>query len=64
MITTAGWYRFVAVFSNVAGYAYVTRSVLDDASLTQIATSGPQPVGGTATLIGNWGGPRYFWLPS
>jgi hypothetical protein len=70
VVTTAGWYRFVFVFSNVAGYAYVTESVLSEAANpettppTLVATSSPQAVGGTATRIGKWGGPGYFWLPT
>jgi hypothetical protein len=69
VITTDGWYRFVFDFSDVAGDAYVTETVYQDApglstTPTQVATSGPLPVGGTATPITNWGGPGYFWLPS
>jgi hypothetical protein len=30
---------------------------------TIIATSTPQPVGGGAEPISDWGGPGYFWLP-
>ena len=66
VITTKGWYRFVFVFSNTAGFAYVTEFVLDESnSLAQVATNGPEPVGGgAATHISTWGGPRYFWLPT
>jgi len=70
VITTDGWYRFVFVFSNVDGFAYLTESVLSDPGATGtpsvIASSSPQPVGGTAsaTAITQWGGPGYFWLPS
>jgi hypothetical protein len=65
VITTDGWYRFVFVFSNVAGYAYVTESVLSEPTLTQMATSGPLAVGaGAPTLASTWGGPGYFWLPT
>jgi hypothetical protein len=69
-ITTAGWYRFVFEYTDTAGYAYVTMSVYSDTggampTLTQIATSGPQPVGGgSAERIGDWGGPGYLWWPT
>jgi hypothetical protein len=70
VITTDGWYRFVFVFSNTDGYAYLTESVLSDPGATGtptvVASNSPQPVGGTAsaTAISNWGGPGYFWLPT
>ncbi len=70
VITADGWYRFVFVFSDVDGYAYLTESVLSDPGATGtpsvIATSSPLPVGGTAsaTPTSQWGGPGYFWLPS
>ncbi len=65
VITTAGWYRFVFVFSNTDGYAYLTESVRSEATGKQIATSGPEAVGGTtAERISKWGGPGYFWLPT
>jgi hypothetical protein len=65
-VTTAGWYRFVFVFSNVAGNAYLTMNVVSEANPTSIiATSMPQPVGGgAAESITAWGGPGYFWLPT
>jgi hypothetical protein len=64
-VTTDGWYRFVFVFSDVTGYAYVTESVYSETTGTpRIATSSPQPVGGTPTSISDWGGPGYFWLPT
>jgi hypothetical protein len=65
-ISTAGWYRFVFVFSNAAGYAYLTMNVVSEASSPAIiATSSPQPVGGgSAEPITSWGGPGYFWLPT
>jgi hypothetical protein len=65
-ISAPGWYRFVFVFSNVAGNAYLTMNVLSEANPgTIIATSTPQPVGGgAAEPISNWGGPGYFWLPT
>ena len=64
-VTTDGWYRFVFVFSDVTGDAFLTESVYSEASGTPlVATSNPQPVGGTATPITSWGGPGYFWLPT
>jgi hypothetical protein len=38
--------------------------VYSEPSLTQVATSGPMPVGGTLSSITTWGGPGYFWLPT
>ncbi len=69
VITADGWYRFVFVFSNVDGFAYLTESVLSDPGATGtpsvMATSSAQPVGGaSATAISNWGGPGFFWLPT
>jgi len=64
-VTTDGWYRFVFDFQDVGGSAYVTESVLTEAiTPAVVSTSLPQPVGGTVTPVGNWGGPRYLWLPS
>lgn len=64
-VTSDGWYRFVFVFSNVAGKAYLTESVYSEPGLSQVATSEAQPVGGgSPQSIHNWGGPGYFWLPS
>jgi hypothetical protein len=63
-ITSAGWYRFVFAFSDNAGNADVTESVRSEPHATLVATSGLQPVGGTATPISGWGGPNYFWLPT
>jgi hypothetical protein len=64
-ITTGGWYRFVFLFSNVSGNAYLTMSVRSEHTGALIASSGPQPLGGgSATPISQWGGPRYFWLPT
>jgi len=69
-ISTAGWYRFVFIYSDTAGYAYVTMSLYSDvfgspATLTLVATTGPQAVGGgTAETISNWGGPGYLWFPT
>lgn len=63
-ITKDGWYRFVFVFSDVKGNAYLTESVRSEATGAVVATSGLKPVGGTPTPVSTWGGPRYFWLPS
>jgi hypothetical protein len=62
IITVSGWYRFVFTFTDVAGNAYLTESVLSESGLTPEATTGAQPVTGTATPISQWGGPGYFWL--
>lgn len=66
-ITTDGWYRFVFVFSNVAGNVFLTENVVSEANPNvPVASSGlPQPlVSGSADDASNWGGPGYFWLPS
>jgi hypothetical protein len=66
VINTDGWYRFVFVFSNVAGNVFLTENVVSEANPnTVIVTSGPQQLAsGSADDISNWGGPGYFWLPS
>ena len=65
VITTDGWYRFVFDFSDTAGDAYLTESVYSEQpSLSQVATSGALPVGGTPASVSTWGGPGYFWLPT
>jgi hypothetical protein len=64
VVTKDGWYRFVFAFSDVGGDAYVTEFVRAEPHATVVATSGPLPVGGTATPISTWGGPGYFWLPT
>ncbi len=64
VVTKDGWYRFVFMFSNVGGNAYLTESVRSEPTGARVATSGQQPVGGTPTPITNWGGPGYFWLPT
>ena len=64
-VTKAGWYRFVFVFSDSHGNAYVAESVFRERTGARIATSGPQPVGaGAPESISQWGGPGYFWLPT
>ena len=65
VITSPGWYRFVYDFTDSGGDAVVTESVYSESGLTQVATSGPQPVNGaSATPVSTWGGPGYFWLPT
>ncbi len=70
VITTAGWYRFVWVFSNAAGKVYLTQRVLAESNLTAppIADSGQQPVqfpGSSSTeLTSQVGGIAYFWYPT
>lgn len=64
VITTDGWYRFVFIFSDVGGSAYVTEKVISESTGKVVVSSGAQPVGGTAEPISNWGGPGYFWLPT
>jgi hypothetical protein len=65
VITKDGWYRFVFVFSDTDGYAYLTESVRSEATGRQVAISGPEPVGGgSPEKISSWGGPGYFWLPT
>jgi hypothetical protein len=69
VVSADGWYRYVFDFSNVAGDAYLTEKVYAEPSaannntLTLVASSGAQPVGGNVTPISQWGGPGYFWLP-
>jgi hypothetical protein len=66
VVTTSGWYRFVFDFSNASNKAYLSEFVYKEGTSTPIATTGLQPVGGTATAesIHDWGGPGYFWLPT
>jgi len=65
VITTDGWYRFVFVFRDHDGDAYLIESVRSEATSQLIASSGWQPVGGgTPEKISQWGGPGYFWLPT
>jgi hypothetical protein len=65
VITKDGWYRFVFVFSDQGGNAYLDECVRSEPSAALVATSGSQPVGGGSPQpISQWGGPGYFWLPS
>ena len=67
-ITTAGWYRFVWLFTNVGGKVELTQRVLTDPGLAQMADSGPQQVifpGDTSVEpVSNVGGINYFWYPT
>lgn len=65
VVTRDGWYRFVFVFSDISGDAYLSEFVRSEPSDSLVASSGQQAVGGgTAESISSWGGPGYFWLPS
>jgi len=66
VVTTDGWYRFVFVFTDNDGYAYLTMSVYSEGSgVPMVATSTPQAVGGGSPVsVHDWGGPGYFWLPT
>lgn len=65
VITRNGWYRFVFMFSNAGGDAYVTEFVRSEPTGALVATSGRQPAGGgSPEPISHWGGPGYFWLPT
>lgn len=64
--TSDGWYRFVWVFSEDTGYAYLAEYVYSESSTkSPIAEATPAPVGGAGpTKARDWGGPGYFWLPT
>ena len=72
MITTAGWYRFVWIFSNVGGDVYMTQKVFAETSVatapTLIDSSGAQPIefngDNTAEPTSAVGGLGYMWLPT
>jgi hypothetical protein len=65
VITKAGWYRFVFLFSDSHGDAYLAESVRSEATGQLVAASGAKPVGGgSPESVSKWGGPGYFWLPS
>ena len=67
-ITTAGWYRFVWLFTNVGGKVFQTQRVIAENRLATVADSGPQPVifpgDSSVEPVGNVGGLRYFWYPT
>jgi hypothetical protein len=64
VITSAGWYRFVFVFSDHSGNAYLTESVRSEPSAKVLASTAGFVGGGAGTSISTWGGPGYFWLPT
>lgn len=68
-VTSSGWYRFVWIFSNVAGDVYLTEKVFTEgATPTLVASSGLLPIefgsDSSAEPITNVGGPAYTWLPT
>lgn len=63
VISANGWYRFVFIFKDVGGDAYVNEKVIQETSGNTVASS-TKPVSGTAEPISRWGGPGYFWLPT
>jgi hypothetical protein len=67
-ITTAGWYRFVWLFTNVGGKVFQTQRVIAENGLATVADSGPQPVifpgDSSVEPVSNVGGLRYFWYPT
>jgi hypothetical protein len=68
VITTAGWYRFVWLFTNVGGKVFQTQRVIAENGLGTVTDSGPQPVifpgDSSVEPVTNVGGIRYFWYPT
>lgn len=64
VITKDGWYRFVFVFRDLGGNAYLTMMVRSEPTGAVVARAPSAPIGGTPTPISTWGGPLYFWLPT
>lgn len=68
IISADGWYRFVFVFSDVGGNAYVAEKVIEEDNGSVVANSGRRPeefpTSTGPTPISQWGGPGYFWLPT
>lgn len=72
VITTAGWYRFVWIFSNVGGYVYLTQKVFDDSpdytNPTLVTSSAATPVifpgDSSVEPVANVGGLGYIWFPT
>jgi hypothetical protein len=69
VITTAGWYRFVWLFTDVGGYGYLTQKVFAESSPgTPVADSRPQPIifgsDTGAEPISTLGGVSYVWFPT
>ena len=68
IISADGWYRFVFVFSDVGGNAYVAEKVIEEDNGSIVVNSGRHPEEFPSstgpTPISQWGGPGYFWLPT
>jgi hypothetical protein len=68
VITTAGWYRFVWLFTNVGGKVFQTQRVIAENGLATVTDSNPQPVifpgDSSVEPVSNVGGLRYFWYPT
>jgi hypothetical protein len=68
VITTAGWYRFVWLFTNVGGKVFQTQRVIAENGGATVADSGPQavifPGDSSVEPVGNVGGLRYLWYPT
>jgi len=68
VISSAGWYRFVWLFTNVGGKVFQTQRVIAENGGATVADSGPQPVifpgDSSVEPVSNVGGIRYFWYPT
>ena len=68
VITTAGWYRFVWLFTNVGGKVFQTQRVIAENGLATVADSGPQPVifpsDSSVEPVTKVGGISYAWFPT
>lgn len=66
-ITTAGWYRFVWLFTPVDGKVFVSENVIQESTGNTVGTSGTYPFefhGDTsAEPVASVGGPGYWWMP-
>lgn len=67
VITTAGWYRFVWLFTPVDGKVFVSENVISESSHQSVGSSGTYPFefhGDTsAEPVASVGGPGYWWMP-
>lgn len=67
-VTSAGWYRFVFLVTNVGGDVFVTAKVLTEDGSTLLFNSHAQPVsfdgGVTQATTSDTGGLRYLWWPT
>jgi len=67
VITTAGWYRFVWLFTPVDGHVFVSENVIQESTSDMVGTSGSFPFefhGDTsAEPVASVGGPGYWWMP-